>query len=407
MRLVYLDPFSGIAGDMLVGALLDLGASFDAVRAGLSRLDVEPYELRVGEVSRGALRATKFDVLVGGHYADSHEHREHAHGAPHVPVRGLREIRAIIENADLPERVRERSLAAFRLLAEAEGGVHGAAPDEVHFHEVGAVDALCDIVGTALALEDLGVDGVRCGVLRVGSGFVQCAHGKLPVPGPATIACLAGFDVRFDDGRGELVTPTGACLVGALAMPGRPVQMRVDRVGYGAGTRDDTDVPNVLRAVLGEVVEEDGEQILEIRTNVDHLAPNVLAAAMERVLAAGAIDAYTAPVTMKKGRAAHVVTALVPRSRRDDVEAVLFRETGTLGVRVTPVERTVLERSFLTAETPWGSVPVKVGRHGGHVTSREPEMDVCRRLADEHSVPVADVVAAARRAQLGPSGEPG
>jgi len=277
--------------------------------------------------------------------------------------------------------------------------VHGADPEDVHYHEVGAVDALCDVVGTALALEDLGVDTVRCGVLRVGSGFMQCAHGKLPLPAPATLACLSGFDVRFDDARGELVTPTGACLVGALAAPGRPVQMRVDRVGYGAGTRDGTDVPNVLRAVLGDVADEDAEQILEIRTNVDHLAPNVLAAAMERVLAAGAIDAFTAPVTMKKGRAAHVVTALVPRSRRDDVEAVLFRETGTLGVRVTPVQRTVLERSFESVSTPWGPVPVKTGRHGGRVTSREPEMDACRRLADEHGVPVADVVAAARRAR--------
>jgi uncharacterized protein (TIGR00299 family) protein len=392
---VYLDCFSGIAGDMLVGALLDLGASPDAIRDGLAQLDLDGYEIVVREVERGPIRATKFEVLVAGHVADSAAHDEHAHA--HLPSRGLREIRALIEPAALPGRVKERALAAFGLLAQAEGRVHGMPPEEVHFHEVGAVDAICDVVGVALALEDLGVTDVRCGPLHAGSGFVQCDHGRLPVPAPATLECLAGFDVRMDAGRGELVTPTGACLVGALARPGAPREWSVRRVGYGAGTRDPEDVPNVVRAVLGDVAGVEAEPMVELRTNVDHLAPNVLAAALDRVREAGAVEVFTTPCTMKKGRSGHLVTALTPASCRGAVECALFRETGTLGIRVVDVTRSVLERSFETVSTPWGGVRVKVGRHGGRVTSREPELEDCRSLAEQHGVPVADVVAAARR----------
>lgn len=395
MKTLYLDGFSGISGDMLVGALLDLGAPLDDVRRGLAQLDLEEFEVTSRSVMRGPVRATKFDVTVAGHHADTPAHDHHAH--EHMQSRGLADVRALIEPAELPRRAKERALAAFTLLAEAEGRVHGRPADEVHFHEVGAVDAVCDVVGAALALEALGVDEVRCGPLHAGSGFVRCAHGTMPVPAPATLECLAGFDVRLDEGRGELVTPTGACLVGALARPGAPREWTVERIGYGAGTRDPQGVPNVLRAVLGTVTASEPGGMVELRTNVDHLAPNVLAAALEAVRSAGAVEVFTTPCTMKKGRSGHLVTALVSAAARGDVEAALFRETGTLGVRAAPVERSVLERSFETVSTPWGGVRVKVGRFRGRVTSREPELDDCRRLAAEHDVPVADVVAAARR----------
>ncbi len=424
MRVLHLDCFSGIAGDMLVGALLDLGAPFDVVRDGLARLALEPYELDVRSVRRGAVRATKFEVRIAGAAADSpehtarqiaaraahdhphdheheheHEHEQpHGHGA-HAPERGLREIRALLEPADLPGRVRARALAAFTRLAEAEGRVHGRPADEVHFHEVGAVDAVCDIVGAALALEALGIDAVSVGPLHVGSGFVDCAHGRLPVPAPATLECLAGFEIVDDGRRGELVTPTGACLVASLATPGLPRGFTVGRVGYGAGTRDPRGVPNVLRAVLGTVAgaPDGADDCVELRANVDHLPPNVLAAALDRVRAAGAVEVFTVPCTMKKGRAGHLVTALAPEATWRAVEETLLRETGTLGVRRTRVERTVLARETESVATPWGPVRVKVGRFGGAVTSREPEFEDCRALAERHGVPVADVFAAARR----------
>lgn len=398
MRTLYLDCFSGIAGDMLVGALLDLGAPVDIVREGLEALGVEGWEIDVAEVERGAIRATKFAVRVAGHAADSRAHTSHQHAHSDTPERGLREVRAIIEAAPLAEPVKVRAIAAFRTLAEAEGRVHGRPAEEVHFHEVGAVDAICDIVGAAIALDALAVDDVRVGPIHAGSGFVTCAHGTLPVPAPATLECLVGFDVRLDEGRGELVTPTGACLLAAVASPGAPASLRVERVGYGAGTRDTKDVPNVLRAVLGETPDSDAERLVELRTNVDHLPPNVLAVGLDRVRDAGAVEVFTTPCTMKKGRSGHLVTALVPASRRAAVESALFRETGTLGIRAVPVTRTILDRAFETVATPWGAVSVKLGRHVGRVTSREPELEDCRRLADEHGVSVADVVAAARSA---------
>lgn len=464
MKDLYLDCFSGVSGDMLVGALLDLGASLDGVREGLSKLGVGGWALERRTVRRHAIAATKFDVRLEGHpehdpgavdhgaahagrdsgdrhcggaaqgerhcgghdhggHAD-HEHghgHEHAHahrhghthghghehghehghrdapGHAHAPSRGLREIRALLAAADLPPRVKERALAAFTLLAEGEAKVHGTTADEVHFHEVGAVDAICDIVGAALALEALGVERVFCGPIRAGSGFVRCEHGTMPVPAPGAIECLRGFDVRFEQGRGELVTPTGACLVGALAEPHVPASFVVARVGYGAGTRDPEDAPNVLRAVLGNAGAP-GAACVELATNLDHLAPVQVAAAMDAAFAAGAADAYVLPCTMKKGRPGHLLVALVPESARAAVETAIFRETGTLGIRRRPVERTVLARRHETVTTPWGAVRVKIGVHAGEETSRVPEYEDCRALAERAGVSVAAVLDAARRA---------
>lgn len=418
---LYLDCFSGVAGDMLVGALLDLGASFGAIESGLASLGVGGYRLERRDVKRGAIAATKFEVVLDGHeghdpgavHAHGHEHGHphdhdhgHDHGHPHdhehehshAPSRGLREILHLLDHAKLPPRVAVRAAAAFRLLAESEGKVHGMPPEAVHFHEVGAVDAICDIVGACIALEDLGVDRVFVGPLRMGSGFVQCEHGRMPVPAPGTLGCLAGFDVRFEEGRGELVTPTGACLVGSLAKPGLPPGFVVDRIGHGAGTRDPQDVPNVVRAVLGRVpVGAGAETLWELSTNLDHLAPTLVAVAVDAALAAGALDAFVVPCTMKKGRPAHLFTALVPQSRRDAVESSIFAETGTLGIRRTAVERTVLEREIVEVDTPFGVIRVKLGRHAGRATSVVPEFEDCRAAAERAGAAVAEVIEAARR----------
>jgi uncharacterized protein (TIGR00299 family) protein len=422
---LYLDCFSGIAGDMLVGALLDLGADFETIERGLSKLGVAGYRLERRAVTRGAIAATKFEVVLEGHdgpdpgavhaHPHSHDHghhhdheevrsqtpnhHDHGHEHHHAPARGLREIAHLVETADLPPRVKTRAMAAFRLLAESEGKVHGKPPEEVHFHEVGAVDAICDIVGACLALEDLGVERVFVGPLRVGSGFVKCEHGKMPVPAPGTLGCLAGFDVRFEEGRGELVTPTGACLVGSLAKPGMPPSFVVGKVGYGAGTRDPHDVPNVVRAVLGDAsAAGDAETVYELSTNLDHLAPTLLAVAVDAALAAGALDAFVVPCTMKKGRPGHLLTALVAASSRDAVETSIFAETGTLGIRRVVVERSVLAREHVSVDTSYGVIRVKIGRHAGRVTSCVPEFEDCRAAADRAGAPVAAVVEAARAA---------
>ncbi len=396
MTTLFLDPFSGIAGDMLVGALIDLGATLGAVREGLSGLPFGGYELRADRVTRRGFAATKFDVVLD----ESHDDHRHS--------RGLAEIRAVLDAGDLAPRVHERSLAAFMRLAEAEARAHGKGLADVHFHEVGAVDAICDIVGACIALEELGIDRVLVGTVHVGSGFVSCAHGTIPVPAPATMQCLTGFSVRLDcgdQGRGELVTPTGACLLAAVAEPAPAADLVIERVGYGAGTRDPDDVPNLLRAMLCAPTDA-GEELWEVRANVDHAAPTVISAALEDALAAGAVDVFVVPCTMKKGRPGHLVTALVDDAHRADVEQALFAGLGTLGVRRSRAERSVLSRRFVTVETPWGEVPVKLGERAGDVLSAVPEFDDCRRLAQTHGVALQRVIDAAlsalTRTELGP-----
>lgn len=430
MNRLYLDCFSGVAGDMLVGALLDLGAEFSVLEDGLASLDLDGYRLHSERVMRGSLAATKFTVHLSDHdgpeeaaqplddpphahgqahdhghdhhdgHGHDHEHaHHHGHAHDHGPVRGLSEIRAILRSGALPDRVRTRALAAFERLARAEAKVHGATPETVHFHEVGAVDAICDIVGVCLLLEDLSIDELLCGPLRLGSGFVRCAHGTMPVPAPATLECLDGFDVRLASGRGELVTPTGAALLGALARPASGDPVRVSRVGYGAGTRNPPELPNVVRAVL--CTTEAAPSLWELVTNLDHVPSTSLPVALDAALAAGAVDAYVVPCTMKKGRPGHVLVALVEEERRPAVERALFTETGTLGIRRRAVERTVLERAFESVQTTYGEVRIKLGRLGDQVTSRVPEFEDCRRLAEAAGVPVHVVADAARASSSG------
>jgi uncharacterized protein (TIGR00299 family) protein len=384
-----LDPVSGIAGDMFVGALLDLGASFEALRVGLESLQLDGVTVSREPVDRGPLRATLFRVDLGPH-------------PEHHPHRTLRDVRDVLARGDLPERVRRRADAAFELLAHAEAKVHGKTVDTIHFHEVGALDAICDVVGVCLALENLNVAQVHVGTLPLGSGQVHTEHGLLPVPAPATLECLTGFDLHFGGGEMELVTPTGAALVASLCDgPGLPSRLRVRRIGYGAGTRDRPDVPNVLRAVLADDPDPGDEgAVVELATNVDHLAPTVLARASERMLEAGALDVTIVPATMKKGRPGHVFTVLVPADRAAVVEQLLFAETGTLGVRRRAVTRSVLARESLEVATAYGAVHVKCGRSGDTLTSAVPEFEECRALADAADVPITWVIEAATAAAL-------
>lgn len=382
MKTVYFDCFSGAAGDMILGALLDAGASEDAVRAALDALPLEGFTLEVGAVTRASLRATKVDVRVSGDH----------------PHRGPREIETMLRDASLPDAVRDRALRVFGLLAAAEARVHGIPPEEVHFHEVGAVDAIVDVVGCAAALESLAPGKVTASPIATGRGIVEVAHGPLPVPAPAVVELLR--DVPMEErGTHELVTPTGAAILREAVTEFGPMpSMTITAAGYGAGTRD-TALPNVVRVLVGEVVTPRAETSLtQVEANVDDMTPELLPHALESLLAAGAVDAWIVPVLMKKGRPGYVVSALVAAPDRDRVVDVFLRETTTFGVRMHEVERDVLDRSWTEVEVEGHPLRVKTGSRAGAIVTAAPEFDDARRVAKATGMPLRDVYERALRA---------
>ncbi len=462
MRTLYLDCPSGISGDMFLAALVDLGASEAYIRDGLKRLSLsEEWDLQFERVTRRSLAATYARVTVaakpadapwsgpepggrsrggahqtGHEHEDPHEHehphehqhpREHAHerghgpgaahGHAHVPHRPYREIKRLLEEADLPPRVRSRAQAVFAELARAEGAVHGIDPEDVHFHEVGSTDAIIDVVGVCLGLESLGVDALEASPLHVGRGFVWAAHGRLPVPAPATLRLLEGMEFYQTDVEGELVTPTGAALVRALCRRVGPLRsFRLLRAGYGAGTKE-LPIPNVLRALLGEVDEAlepeclRAEELVEVRANIDDMNPQIFGALLDRLLASGALDAWIEAATMKKGRPGHVLHALGPAEKAHALCELVLRETTTLGVRWHPVRRLSLDREWIRVPTRGGDVRVKVARRGGEVWNVAAEYDDCLDAAHRSGRPLKEILAeaedAARRALRAPFDEGG
>jgi len=354
-----LEPVGGCSGDMTLAALLDLGAPLDAIGAGLDRLGLGGWSLEVRPSSKCGIGGTRVDVRI--------EREEHA--------RSWREIRALIEDAGLPAGAASRSIAIFERIALAEAHVHGTTPEQVHFHEVGAVDSIVDVVGVALALDELGIETIHASPPPLGTGITRSQHGPIPVPAPATLEILRGRPVR-SAGEGERTTPTGAAILAALSRPGLPSSFVPERVGYGIGHKDFPDAANVLRATLA--TEGAGEdRLLVMECNLDDASPQILARAIDSALDAGALDAWVAPVTMKKGRPAHLLGVLVPASLREALAATLFRETPTLGLRHHAVERDVLERRFETVETAFGPVRIKIGFAGATVFNAAPEWDDC------------------------------
>ena len=392
-RIAYLDCSSGASGDMLLGALVDLGLSVDALRGELAKLPLKGYRIDARKVHRSGLHATKVDVVTEesglGH---DHAHGHHQ-GAAH---RGLREILDLIDKSALEPAVKDRSARLFRRLAEAEASVHGTSPEDVHFHEVGAVDSIVDIVGGVVGLTWLHADRVVASPLNVGTGTVSMSHGVFPVPPPATALLVQGVPV-YGAGEGELLTPTGALLVTGHATAYGPLPpLRSEGVGHGAGSRDTPGRPNVLRLIVGEDMGGSvGQKVVVLEAEMDDLSPQLCGPLVEKLLEAGALDVYYTAIQMKKGRPGILVTALVEPGRREAAEEVLFAETTTLGVRRQEWERTVLDREIVTVETPYGPVGVKVGRRGGRVYNAQPEFDDCQRAAAARGVPVKEVWAAA------------
>jgi len=381
-KILYLDPVGGVAGDMFLAAAVDLGVAPAAISAALAGLGVPGWRLVVARSERHAIVGTHLDVEVDAALA----------GGQH---RSLSSIQSLIQGAQsMPERARQRAQAVFACLGAAEAKVHGVPLDQVHFHEVGAVDSIVDISGAAVVLELLGDPEVLAAAPPLGSGMVKTEHGMTPVPGPATLEILKDVPVRFE-GVGELTTPTGAALLRTLSRIGEAPEMVVERVGYGVGTADFKDRPNVLRAIWGRASHAGPAGTYVVEANVDDCSPQVLGFLIERLLEVGAVDAYVLPATMKKSRPGHLLGAVVPADARDAVTRLLLSESTTLGVRSHRVERDTLERESHEVQTPYGKVQVKVGKRGGAVLNAQPEFEDCRRLAVEHRVPLKQVWTAA------------
>ena len=402
MRIGYLECFSGISGDMLLGALVDAGVPFAHLEKTAAALGVDA-RLEMRKVCRGGLSATKVDVITLEQSAHSHEgHAEHTHTA-HAPHRHLSAILKIIRAASLSETVIDLSIRAFQLLGEAEAAIHSIPIEKVHFHEVGAVDTIVDIVCSAAGAEALGVDRWLASPLNVGSGTVVCQHGTLPVPAPATLALLGDAPVYSAGSPMERVTPTGAVLLRMLDVHYQSLPpMRVKASGYGAGGRETPGEPNLLRLLVGEqdaAQADQSESVAVIETVIDDSSPQLLGYVSELLLAAGAWDVYRASVQMKKGRTGVQMTVLCRPDLAPTLEELLFRETTTIGLRWRLENKRSLAREFTKVQTAWGEVTIKIARWpNGKIANASPEYEDCRRLASEHSVPLKLVMQEAMRA---------
>jgi pyridinium-3,5-bisthiocarboxylic acid mononucleotide nickel chelatase len=385
IRSAYFDCFSGISGDMVLGALVDAGADLRAIEAELRRLGLEGWKISASKVQRRAIFATQVKV-------DTEEQHHH---------RGLSIILKRIDDAKLAPRAADRARRIFTRLAEAEAYIHQAPIEQVHFHEVGAVDSIVDIVGAAIGFEMLGIDEFACSALDVGAGRVKTAHGLLPVPAPATAELLRGAPTFSSGLPRELVTPTGAAIATTLAtrfaeMP--PMTLRA--IGYGAGSADNAEKPNVLRLLIGErAASEPGEYwdapVTAIETNLDDMSPQIYGYFAEKALEAGALDVFATPAHMKKNRPGLLVTILSEPANVSRLIDLMFRETTTIGVRTYEVRRKTLEREFVPVATPFGEVRMKISRLNGAVLNATPEYDVCQKIAAERGVPLKQVIAAA------------
>jgi len=389
MKTLYFDCFCGASGDMTVGALLDLGVPLDRIRTALDSLDVRGYEIRADKAIKKGLQATQFSVVLEETVDQPHRH--------------LRDILDLLDNGDLPGPVRNASAETFRRIAEAEAQVHGTTIEKVHFHEVGAVDSIVDVVAAHVALHALGAPAVFASPLHVGAGTVQCAHGVLPVPAPATALLLRNVPCYGGAVEAELVTPTGAALLTQIAEKFGPLpKMRIESVGYGSGTRDLEDRPNVLRVLLGDSDSSlpATEQVTVIEANVDDMNPELLSPLMAQLLEIGALDAFLTPVLGKKGRPANRITVLCEDAKVSDIVSALFRGSTTFGVRLRTEQRFCMDREWKMARTQWGDVRVKVGRFRGETIRRTPEFEDCRALAERAGVPAISIYDAALAAAV-------
>ncbi|MGA3169411.1 MAG: nickel pincer cofactor biosynthesis protein LarC [Chthoniobacteraceae bacterium] len=426
MRTLYLDCFSGISGDMTVGALCDLGIKPSAFEWELGKLDIGDFHAHWEREKRQGIDGVKFTIHEGAthkhghghdHHHDEHEHhheREHEHHHHeheehhHHHGRGFREIRDLIEKSGLSDFVKRRATGIFERIAKAEGKIHGMKPDEVTFHEVGALDSIADIVLACVGIELLKVDRVVASPLAEGRGWVDAAHGRFPVPAPATLEILKGLPLASVDEPFEFITPTGAAIVAEFAETFGPMPaLKIEKIGYGCGSRESKTRPNVLRAVLGEAVEAAGpagyerDTLTRIETNIDDLSPEIVGAVTEQLLKAGALDVFLTSIQMKKNRPGLQLTALCEDAAVSAVAGLIFRQTTTFGVRMDRVDRLKLPRTFETVKTPYGPVSVKIGSLNGETLQVSPEFESCKALSEKTGQPIRTIFEAAIHARSG------
>ena len=388
MRIAYFDCFSGISGDMLLGTLIDAGADIEKIELELKKLKLTDYKIRTKRVFKNQISATKFDVDV----------IENTH------ARHLSDINKIIEDSELDISVKELSKQIFKELAIVEAKIHNTSIDKIHFHEVGATDAIIDIIGSVIALKELKLDIIYSSKIHLGSGFVECQHGIIPVPAPATIELLKDIPVYSTGIKSELTTPTGAVIIKNIAKNfGIMPEMKIEKIGYGAGTKDLT-IPNLLRVYIGEIREDkdnneeyEKDNVILIETNIDDMNPEFFDYIYERLLENGSLDVFTTPIFMKKNRPSVMLSVLTTTENLDEILSIIFAETSTLGVRLNRLERRKLEREIITIKTKFGDMRIKISKSKGKIKNIAPEYEDCKKIASELKIPLKDVYDEVRR----------
>ena len=384
MRIAYFDCFSGVSGDMILGALVDAGLEPSELETELGKLPVRGFSILAEKTTRRGIAGTKVNVVTDEHHVERH----------------LSDVTALIDRSSLSDYIKNASKRIFGDLAGVEARIHHQNVDEVHFHEISGLDSIVDVVGSLVGLKKLGVEAVYASKIHVGTGFVECRHGTLPVPAPATLELLKGVPVYSKGIESELATPTGVAILKDVSKGFGPMpEMTIDRIGYGAGSRE-LEIPNLLRVCIGEACAEKygRDEVLLIETNIDDMNPEFFGHVSERLLSQGALDVFTTPIYMKKNRPATLLSVLTAKEKLDGVLSTVFSETTTLGVRIHSVDRKVLARETILVRTNLGDVRVKVGRIGGEVKTIAPEYEDCREIAARRDIPLKDVYEAARAA---------
>jgi uncharacterized protein (TIGR00299 family) protein len=388
VKIAYFDCFSGISGDMIIGAFIDAGFDIATLKDQLSQMHLHGYEISAKKVKRSGIQGTKFDVTIN--HTNKHTTTSHHHHNSHLR---LSDIQNIIENSKLHSDIKNDSIKIFRKLAIAEAKVHNTSVESVHFHEVGATDSIVDIVGSVIAIKNLGIEKIYFSPIPTGHGYTECEHGTFPVPAPATAELLKNQVLKSVDIDKELTTPTGAAIITTLGeslqtIPG----MRIQQIGYGAGSNDNTGVPNLLRVLIGEVTTQtESDEMWVVETNIDNMPGEILGYAMDKLFEEGAVDAYFTPIQMKKGRPGVIISAIVPEPRLSAVESAMLTQTTTFGIRKYKVARTTLAREFKEIDTRYGKIRVKIGKYNGAIKSVSPEYEDCRKIAEEKGIPLKQI----------------